>query len=401
MDNSPGQRRIAVILLLSMSVLGVFPLDVVLPSFPALAEHYRTAPADIALSVSLFAVGVALSQWLIGPLSDVVGRKHLLLAGMATAMVGAVGCTLATDYPVFLAMRFVQALGCGCFVLSQALVQDLFDGEQRNRLRILLVTATGVCISVSPLVGTALQSTLDWPGSFLLFAALALVVLLSASVFLDNPRPATNATRPALFKAYRRVCGDFDFVAYWLISAFAFACHFSFIVTSPLMFMERLQLSGYDFSLILLIYGAAYVFGGLVAAVLNRRMRPSQQITLGLSMILLSGMVMLLFSTLLPLSVTSVLIPMLICTTGTTIARPAATTQAMGLFPDNAGTAASAGSTLIFICGGLISAIVSLSSIELASTLGFSFIALSGAALVLNHRINRRAEGRRARTTSE
>jgi DHA1 family bicyclomycin/chloramphenicol resistance-like MFS transporter len=198
MDNSPGQRRIAVVLLLSMTVLGVFPLDVVLPSFPALSEHFRTAPADIALSVSLFAVGIALSQLLIGPLSDVIGRKHLLLAGIAIAMVGALGCTLATNYSVFLVMRFVQALGCG-----------------------------------------------------------------------------------------------------------------------------------------------------------------------------------------------------------STIARPAATTQAMGLFPENAGTSASAGSTLIFICGGLISAVVSLSSFELALTLGFSFIALSGTALLLNRHINRRAKGRRAGTTSE
>ena len=71
------QRRGAVSLLLAMVLLGVFPLDVLLPSFPALAEHFARTPADIALSISLFAVGIAFAQLMIGPLSDVIGRKGL------------------------------------------------------------------------------------------------------------------------------------------------------------------------------------------------------------------------------------------------------------------------------------------------------------------------------------
>lgn len=226
------QRRGAVSLLLTMVLLGVFPLDVLLPSFPAMAEHFRSSPADIALSISLFAVGIAFAQLLIGPLSDVIGRKGLLLAGMAVSMLGALGCTITSDYSLLLFFRLVQALGCGCFVLSQALVQDLFEGEERDRLRILMVTATGVFISVSPLAGTFLQASLGWRGSFWVFAALAAAVLIKAWRFLDNGRPVASGSPFKFFQAYRRVLGDRDFVGLWLISAFAFACHFSFIVIS-------------------------------------------------------------------------------------------------------------------------------------------------------------------------
>ncbi|VEF13464.1 major facilitator transporter [Pseudomonas fluorescens] len=384
------QRRGAVGLLLAMILLGVFPLDVLLPSFPALAEHFRRSPADIALSVSVFAVGIAFSQLLIGPLSDVIGRKGLVLAGMSVAILGAIGCTISSDYSLFLAFRVMQALGCGCFVLSQALVQDLFEGEERDRLRILMVTATGIFISISPLAGTFLQASLGWRGSFWVFAALAAAVLIKAWLFLDNGRPVAGDKRLSFFKAYRWVLGDFDFVGLWLISAFAFACHFSFIVISPLIFMDQLQLSAYEFSLILLIYGAAYIVGGLVASTLSRRILPGQQIVAGLSLILLSGLVMLLLCANFELSAATVLIPMLICTAGTTIARPAATSRAMGLFPDNAGTSASAGSTIIFICGGLISALISLSPANLQTTLGYCFVALSGVALLINKCISRR-----------
>jgi len=386
------QRRGAVSLLLAMVLLGVFPLDVVLPSFPALAEHFRSTPADIALSISLFAVGIAFAQLLIGPLSDVIGRKGLLLAGMSVSMLGALGCVMTTDYSLFLMFRVVQALGCGCFVLSQALVQDLFEGKERDRLRILMVTAGGIFISVSPLAGTFLQATLGWRGSFWVFIALSAVVLLKAWLFLENSRPTTRGTRTNFLTAYRRVLGDFDFVSYWLISAFAFACHFSFIVISPLIFMDRLQLSAYEFSLILLIYGAAYVTGGILASVLSRRISSGQQIVVGLSLILFAGVSMLYLSSNFVLAPATVLIPMLICTAGTTIARPAATSRAMSVFPDNAGTSASAGSTIIFICGGLISALISFSPANLQSTLGYAFVLLSGVALALNNRISRRAK---------
>lgn len=384
------QRRGAVSLLLAMVLLGVFPLDVLLPSFPALAEHFRRTPADIALSISLFAVGIAFAQLLIGPLSDVIGRKGLLLAGMSVSIFGALGCVMTSDYSLFLMFRVLQALGCGCFVLSQALVQDLFEGEERDRLRILMVTAGGIFISISPLAGTFLQATLGWRGSFWVFIALSAAVLLKAWLFLENTRPTDSGTRTNFLSTYRQVLGDFDFVGYWLISAFAFACHFSFIVISPLIFMDRLQLSAYEFSLILLIYGAAYVTGGILASVLSRRINSGQQMVVGLSLILFAGVTMLYLSSNFALAPATVLIPMLICTAGTTIARPAATSRAMSLFPENAGTSASAGSTIIFICGGLISALISLSPTNLQSTLGYSFVILSGVALVLNARISRR-----------
>ena len=390
------QQRRAVSLLLAMILLGVFPLDVLLPSFPALAAHFDRTPSDIALSISLFAVGIAFAQLLIGPLSDVIGRKGLLLAGMTVSLLGALGCVLSNDYTLFLIFRVMQALGCGCFVLSQALVQDLFAGNERDRLRILMVTATGIFISVSPLAGTFLQVTFGWRGSFWVFIALAAVVLLKTWRLLDNSRPSHDANRLGFIQSYQRVLGNFEFVSCWLISAFAFACHFSFIVTSPLIFMEQLQMAPYDFALILLIYGASYVFGGLLANVLNRLINAQQQIFTGQSLILISGLVMLYLAANHELSAATVLVPMLICTAGTTISRPPATSRAMSLFTENAGASASAGSTIIFICGGLVSALISLGPTNLQATLGYGFVALSGISLLLNSVIGRRTRNLRS-----
>ncbi|RON57927.1 multidrug effflux MFS transporter [Pseudomonas frederiksbergensis] len=381
----------AVVLLITMVMLGVFPIDVLLPSFPSLSQHFSTTTSDIALSVSLFAIGISLSQLLIGPLSDAFGRKNLLLAGMAVSIFGALGCVWASSYGYFLVFRVVQAVGCGCFVLSQALVQDLFVGKERDRLRILMVTASGIFISISPLAGTLLQKLMDWQGSFYVFSVIAALVFLKALRSLDNPPPTPAGRRVNIFKAYRQLCSHFRFMAYWLISAIVFACHFSFIVVSPLVFMEQLHMSSYEFSLTLLLYGAAYVIGGVIAGVLNKRMASGTQIITGLCLIFFAGIVMALLANEYGLTPVTVLVPMIICTAGTTITRPAATSRAMELFPENAGASASVGNTLIFTCGGLISALVNLSPFDLQMTLAMSFIVLSAIGLLIIQRVNRDA----------
>jgi DHA1 family bicyclomycin/chloramphenicol resistance-like MFS transporter len=393
-QNRLATRKPATVgLLLMLTLLGVFPIDVVLPSFPALSEHFQSPSSDIALSVSLFAVGIALSQLLIGPLSDVMGRKNLLLIGIAVSAVGATGCVLADSYWSFLFFRVVQALGCGCFVLSQALIQDLFTGQEQQRLRVLLVTCGGIFISVSPLAGTGLQSWMGWRGSFLVFIALAAGVFASACHLLECPPAGSQPRRFNIIASYRKVFGDFSFVAYWLTSALAFSCHFSFIVISPLVLIDRLHLSPEAFSLVLLGYGLAYIGGGAVASVLSNRIDPQAQIVTGLGLILAAGLLMLGLANYLGLSITTLLAPMIVCTAGTTIARAAANNQAMTLFPAQAGTSASAGSVLIFIVGGLTSAVISLTPLDLQLALALCLILLSLLGLALNALVRHRYRG--------
>ncbi|WP_425524284.1 MFS transporter [Pseudomonas moorei] len=367
-----------------MTLLGVFPLDVVLPSFPDLSACFRISPADTALSVSLFAVSLAFSVMLVGPLSDMWGRKKLLLGGIAIAAIGALGCAFSSEYHWFLGFRVVQAIGCGSFSLSQALVQDLFEGHERQRLRIWMVTASGVFISISPLLGTWLQLQLGWQGSFYVFVALAVSVWSSACWLLKESSAIRTASRGGFFSAYWHVCSNARFMAYWLILALAFACHFSFIVTSPIIFMEHLALSPYEYAWTLLLYGVAYVGGGAVANILHQRLQANTQIIVGLGLIAVSGVVMLWLTRHLGLSTVTVLISMLICTIGTTITRPIVNSKAMSIHPKYAGTSTSVGAVLMFLSGGVTSAVVNQVPEDLTTALAFCFLTLSISGLGLN-----------------
>lgn len=379
-----AKKSSLILLLMTMTLLGVFPLDVVLPSFPALSDYFQTSASDIALSVSLFAIGLGISVVLVGPLSDLWGRRQLLLIGIAISVIGAAGCLITPDYRWFLVFRVVQAVGCGSFVLSQALIQDLFVGREQERLRIWMTTAGGVFISISPLLGTWIQLHLGWEGSFYVFIGLAAIVWVKTGVLLKQIPRTRKASSGGFFGAYWRLCSDPRFMGYWLISALAFACHFSFIVISPIIFMERLALSPYEFAWALLLYGVAYVFGGIVASALHRRLTANSQIVIGLGLIALSGLVMLLLASQFGLNAAAVLIPMLICTAGTTIARPIANSKAMTLYPQDAGTSSSVGGVMIFMCGGVISVVINLATEDLTTALSLCFLILSAVGLAVN-----------------
>jgi DHA1 family bicyclomycin/chloramphenicol resistance-like MFS transporter len=387
---STQEKPLIVLLLMTMTLLSVFPLDVVLPSFPDLSDFFQIPPPDVALSVSLFAVSLAFSVMLVGPLSDMWGRKKLLLGGMALAVIGAIGCAVSSEYSWFLGFRVIQAIGCGAFSLSHALVQDLFTGHARQRLRIWMVTASGVFISISPLLGTWLQLQLGWQGSFYVFVTLAVLVWLSACRLLKESSSIRTASRGGFFRAYWHVCSDVRFMSYWLISALAFACHFSFIVTSPIIFMEHLALSPYEYAWALLLYGVAYVGGGAIANVLHQRLQANTQIIVGLGLIAVSGAVMLWLTRHFGLSAATVLMSMLICTIGTTITRPIVNSKAMSIHPEYAGTSTSVGGVLMFLSGGVISTVINRVPEDLITALAICFLTLSVAGLGLNAMINQR-----------
>lgn len=374
-ETSTLRKTSVLILLLSMVLLGMFPLDVILPSFPALAEHFDTPSANIALSISIFAVGFSISQFFLGPLSDRLGRKRLLILGMAVSIAGAVGCLNSTQFSTFILFRMLQAVGCGCFVLTNALVQDIFENDERERVRILMTTAGGFFISTSPLLGTLLQSAFGWTGSFYLFVLIAALVLAHAVWALPSSFAAASNLR--FWSACGAIVSNGRFMGFSLIAAIAFTCHFSFIVISPVIFLDDFGLTQLQFSLVLLIYGAAYVVGGVIASRLQKVINHQQQLKVGLGLISLAGVVLIALHLTTVRSFLTILLPMLICTTGTTITRPAAVSRAMDLFLGNAGAAASMLNTTVFVSGGVISALASVTVENFEYTLASGFVVLS------------------------
>ena len=381
------QRVSRFILITSISLISFFPLNILLPSFPALAAKFNTSTAEIALSTSLFTLVFAFSQLITGPLSDRWGRKEVLLGCIVVSTLGSIGCVLATDYPGFLLFRAIQAIGCGFFVLGHALVEDLFEEQDRARVRIYYMTLSGSFVALSPLLGSWLQTTFDWQGSFYGFALMALGMFIHAQVILPSKAVSHQRTPVSVLRTLKSIVGNRDFIRYWWIAALVFACYFALISVTPLIFMDEFKLSEYQYALVLMVYGLAYFLGGVIAGAAQKRISLTLQINIGLGLLGAAGVLLALIVNYEVMTTITLLIPMLISALAVTLVRPAAISAAMLLFSSSAGTAASAGNSIMFITAAVSSAALAQTGDNLLMTIAVGFIAFSLWGLLTNARI--------------
>jgi predicted MFS family arabinose efflux permease len=377
------------ILITCISLISFFPINILLPSFPALAARFDMPSADVALSISLFTLVFSISQLVAGPLSDKWGRKEVLLGCITLSILGAIGCALSTDYLSFLLFRSVQAMGCGFFVLGHALVEDLFEEQDRARVRLYYMTLSGSFVALSPLIGSWLQTTFDWQGSFYGFALMALGMLIHAFCLLPSKSASPHRTPVSIIGTLKDVATNRDFLRYWWIAALVFACYFALISVTPLIFMDSLKLSEYQYALVLMVYGVAYLLGGLAASYLQKRISLSRQINIGLGLLLIAGVLLMLIVGLGAITTITLLIPMLISALAVTLVRPAAISAAMLLFSSSAGTAASAGNSIMFITAAVSSAALAQAGGSLLMTIAISFIVFSVWGVMTNARVGR------------
>jgi DHA1 family bicyclomycin/chloramphenicol resistance-like MFS transporter len=158
---------------------------------------------------------------------------------------------------------------------------------------------------------------------------------------------------------------------------------------TPLIFMDELKLSEYQYAVVLMVYGVAYLLGGVAATALQKHISLTRQINLGLGLLGIAGVLLTLVISYEAMTTITLLIPMLISALAVTLVRPAAISAAMLLFSSSAGTAASAGNSIMFITAAISSAALAQAGGNLLMTIAISFIVLSVWGVVTNIRVGR------------
>lgn len=384
---SRAYKLFCILLVSSISLISFFPLNVLLPAFQVLAEQFETATVDIALAISLFTLVFAFSQLVVGPLSDRYGRKEILLGCILASVIGAIGCTLATDYAAFLFFRGVQAMGCGFFVLGFALVEDLFEPQERAPIRIYYMSFSGLFVALSPLLGSWLLSTFGWESSFHAFSLIAALIFLVALQVLPSRHARPQSEDTSIVESLKAMLGHADFRRYWQIASLVFCTYFALITVSPLIFMDGLGLDEYQYALVLLIYGGAYLSGGFLALPIQKRWGVRAQIDTGLVLLGSSGLLLALLTASQSPSTGLLLVVMCLSAAAVTLTRAAAISAAMLLFSTRAGTAASAGNTLMFVSAAATSALFAKAGTYLLPIIATTFILFSLLGLISSARI--------------
>src|SRR5579871_4124426 len=127
MSHPTRNRKLVIGILGSLSTLSPFAIDMYLPAFPEMAAGLHTTTARISLSVASYFAGLALGQFIYGPLLDRFGRKRPLYFGLILFAVASLLCMGAHTVEWLMAFRFLQALGgCSAQVGAMAMVRDFF-----------------------------------------------------------------------------------------------------------------------------------------------------------------------------------------------------------------------------------------------------------------------------------
>ena len=176
-------------------IVGISPFatDLYIPGLPAIATDLGASTASVQLTLTAFLVAFAVGQLVVGPISDGVGRRRILLAGTALFTVASVVCALSPDVTTLVLARVVQGLGGAAAAVSgRAMVGDAATGTLRSRLFATLAVVNSVGPVVAPLVGGLVLSFSSWRAAFVVLAVLGLGLTVAAARLLPETLLATN-----------------------------------------------------------------------------------------------------------------------------------------------------------------------------------------------------------------
>ncbi|MEZ8082534.1 purine nucleoside transporter PunC [Enterovibrio norvegicus] len=256
-----------------LSMLGFLATDMYLPAFENIRFEMGTTQSMIGLSLTVFLLGMALGQVVYGPLSDRIGRIKVLVGGMALFTVATVACFLSDSIEVFLAARFVQALGaCSASVIWQAIVIDRYDSKTSQRVFATVMPLVALSPALAPLAGAALESHFGWRSIFIALVGLG-VLLVVTTLRQEESAPAvdTNEKMGAkLVSDYKHIVSSRKFVGNMLIFAGCSAAFFAWLTGSPFV-MTEMGYSGADIGMSYVPQTIAFIVGGYSCrALLNK-----------------------------------------------------------------------------------------------------------------------------------
>ncbi|MCP5270769.1 MAG: MFS transporter [Burkholderiaceae bacterium] len=226
--------------LIAQIAFGLVAMTICLPSMPDWGREFGASTSAVQLSFSGFVLAYGVFQLLYGPLSDRLGRRPVLLAGLAVAAAGSVVAALAPSLPALVAARVLQGAGAAAgMVVGRALVQDLFQGPERTRVMGFVGMAMGLCPPGATLLGGQLHERLGWAANFWFVAALALVLAAASWRLLPTGRSAAHAAPTAqtwactMAAAYARLLRERAYLRFVGILGLTTATFYAFLGGAP------------------------------------------------------------------------------------------------------------------------------------------------------------------------
>ena len=240
----------------ALAMLGPFSIDTVFPAFAVMEAELHVGKVAMQQTISVYLLGYATMSLVHGPLSDALGRRPVILVGVAVFALASVGCALWSSLPVLLAFRALQGLSAGVgLIVGRAVVRDALQGDDAQRLMSNISMIFGVAPAIAPIVGGWILGWRNWQAIFWFLSAFSLLLMLATMLVLPESHPAEKRlplNARVLASGYREILGNRGFRLLALAGTANFGALFLYIASAPAYVLDMMtvheQQSGWFFA---------------------------------------------------------------------------------------------------------------------------------------------------------
>ena len=330
--------------LLAQLAFGLLAMTIGLPSMQEWPAIFGASQAAVQLTFSGYVLTYGLLQLVYGPLSDRLGRRRVLMFGLLITLLGSVVAALATDLSTLVIGRVLQGAGSAAgMVVGRALIQDLFQGPERTRVMAYVGMAMGLCPPLGTIVGGQLHVTLGWQSNFVLMAALAVVLWVSAWRGLPAHQPSTEPQAHwlrAMLDAYGQLLRDPRFVLYVCLLSMTSATFYAFLGAAPLV-LGSYGVGPDGIGFYIMFVPGSYIVGNFLTSHLVHRLGDQRMMWMGQALTATGIGLMLVLALAGFNSPLALALPLMLMGLGNGFMVPPALAGTVGLMPALAGSAAA------------------------------------------------------------
>ncbi|MFD0826384.1 multidrug effflux MFS transporter [Neobacillus sp. M.A.Huq-85] len=299
MNTPNGKKRIQLAILLgSLGLLGPFTIDTYLPSFPTIVKDFDTTASLVQLSLTSCLLGLGLGQLVIGPLSDVKGRRKPLLFFIALYLLASITCSIAPNIYFLILARLIQGFAAaGGLVISRAIVRDLFSGRELTKFFTMMVLVGNLGPIVAPIAGGGILAFTNWHGVFVALTCVGAVLLITVTFKLEETLPEENRV-PSNLSQIRKNFGslfkDRTFMGYAFTQGFTTAGIFAYVSGISFVYQNIYGVTPQQFSLLFGVNGLALIIGSQMVGFLADTISERTFLKIGLAISNLAGVSLLI-----------------------------------------------------------------------------------------------------------
>ena len=218
-----------IVTLVLLAGIGALNMSIFLPSLNAMTDYFDTTYAVMQISLSGYLAATAALQIFIGPISDKVGRRKVVLVAIGIFILATIGAMFAQSVEVFLAFRLLQASVATSLVLSRTIVRDMVPQDQAASMIGYVTMGMALVPMFGPMIGGVLQELFDWHATFAFLALAGIGVFALAYFDLGETVQDGGMGFGEQIKSYPALFASPRFWGYALCAAFASGAFFALL----------------------------------------------------------------------------------------------------------------------------------------------------------------------------